>query len=32
MREVLNEITHLEPLDVFYVGERYKTLFDYPAH
>ena len=32
MREVFNEITHLEPLDVFYVGERYKTVFDYPAH
>ena len=32
MREVFNEITHLEPLDVFYVGERYKTIFDYPAH
>lgn len=32
MREVFNEITHLEPLDVFYVGERYKNYFDYPAH
>ena len=32
MREIFNEITHLEPLDVFYVGERYKTYFDYPAH
>ena len=32
MREVFNEITHLEPLDVFYVGERHKTYFDYPAH
>ena len=32
MREVFNEITHLEPLDVFYVGERCKTIFDYPAH
>ena len=32
MREVFKEITHLEPLDVFYVGERCKTIFDYPAH
>ena len=32
MREIFKEITHLEPLDVFYVGERYKTNFDYPAH
>ena len=32
MREIFKEITHLEPLDVFYVGERYKTIFDYPAH
>lgn len=32
MREIFNEITHLEPLDVFYVGERHKTYFDYPAH
>lgn len=32
MREIFNEITHLAPLDVFYVGERHKTYFDYPAH
>ncbi|MBO4621914.1 MAG: helix-turn-helix domain-containing protein [Paludibacteraceae bacterium] len=32
MREFFNEITRLEPLDIFYVGERYKTYFEYPAH
>ena len=32
MRESFNEITRLEPLDVFYVGERVKTFFEYPAH
>jgi len=32
MRESFTEITRLEPLDIFYVGERYKTYFDYPAH
>lgn len=32
MRETLNEISRLEPLDIFYVGERIKTYFDYPAH
>lgn len=32
MRESFNEITRLEPLDVFYVGERIKTYFEYPAH
>lgn len=32
MRKVLNEITALEPLDIFYVCERHKTFFDYPAH
>ena len=32
MREFFNEITHLEPLDIFYVGERFKTFFEYPAH
>lgn len=32
MRKVLDEITALEPLDMFYVGERHKTYFDYPAH
>ena len=32
MQEYFNEITHLEPLDIFYVGERHKTFFEYPAH
>lgn len=32
MRESFNEISRLEPLDVFYVGERIKTYFEYPAH
>lgn len=32
MRESFTEITHLEPLDIFYVGERHKTFFEYPAH
>ena len=32
MREALNEISRIEPLDVFYVGERVKTYFEYPAH
>jgi AraC-like DNA-binding protein len=32
MRESFTEITRLEPVDVFYVGERYKTFFEYPAH
>lgn len=32
MRESFTEIPRLEPLDVFYVGERIKTYFEYPAH
>lgn len=32
MRETLNEISRIEPLDVFYVGERVKTYFEYPSH
>ena len=32
MRESFTEITHLEPLDIFYVGDRHKTYFEYPAH
>lgn len=32
MTQVLNEITNLEPLDIYYIGERHKTEFDYPAH
>ena len=32
MKEIFNEITHLEPLDIFYVGDRHKTYFEYPAH
>ncbi len=32
MRETFTEITRLEPLDIFYVGERHKTFFEYPAH
>lgn len=32
MRESFTEITRLEPLDVYYVGERHKTFFEYPAH
>lgn len=32
MRESFTEITHLEPLDIFYVGERHKTYFEYPPH
>ena len=32
MKESFTEIPRLEPLDVFYVGERIKTFFEYPAH
>lgn len=32
MRESFTEITRLEPLDIFYVGDRHKTFFEYPAH
>lgn len=32
MRESFTEITRLEPLDIFYIGERHKTYFEYPAH
>lgn len=32
MRESFTEITRLEPLDIFYAGERHKTYFEYPAH
>lgn len=32
MRKSFTEITRLEPLDIFYVGERHKTFFEYPAH
>lgn len=32
MKESFTEITHLEPLDIFYVGERHKTFFEYPPH
>ena len=32
MRESFTELTRLEPLDIFYVGERHKTFFEYPAH
>ena len=32
MKESFTEITRLEPLDIFYVGERHKTFFEYPAH
>lgn len=32
MRESFNEISRIEPMDVFYVGERIKTYFEYPAH
>ena len=32
MRESFTEITHLEPLDIFYIGDRHKTYFEYPAH
>ena len=32
MRESFTEITNLEPLDIFYAGERHKTFFEYPAH
>ena len=32
MRESFTEITRLEPLDIFYVGERHKTFFEYPSH
>ena len=32
MRESFTEISHLEPLDFFYVGERHKTYFEYPPH
>ena len=31
MKEIFNEITHLEPLDIFYVGDRHKTYFEYPG-
>jgi len=32
MRESFTEISRLEPLDIFYAGERHKTYFEYPAH
>ena len=32
MRESFTEISRIEPLDIFYVGERHKTYFEYPAH
>ena len=32
MKETFNEISRLEPMDIFYVGERIKTFFEYPAH
>ena len=32
MRDSFTEITRLEPLDIFYVGERHKRFFEYPAH
>ena len=32
MRNSFTEISRLEPLDIFYVGERHKTFFEYPAH
>ena len=32
MRESFTEISHIEPLDIFYVGERHKTFFEYPTH
>lgn len=32
MRSSFTEITRLEPLDIFYVGDRHKTFFEYPAH
>ena len=32
MKPSFTEITHLEPLDIYYVGERHKTYFEYPAH
>lgn len=32
MRESFTEISRLEPLDFFYVGERHKTYFEYPPH
>ncbi len=32
MRESFTEITHLEPFEIFYVGERHKTFFEYPPH
>ena len=32
MRESFTEITRLEPLDIFYIGDRHKTYFEYPAH
>ena len=32
MRESFTEISQLEPIDIFYAGERVKTYFEYPAH
>jgi len=32
MRKSFTEITCLEPLDIFYAGDRHKTYFEYPAH
>jgi len=32
MRNSFTEITKLEPLDIFYAGERHKTYFEYPPH
>lgn len=31
-RSILNETTRLEPQDIFYIGDRHKTFFEYPAH
>lgn len=32
MRNSFTEITKLEPLDIYYAGERHKTYFEYPPH
>lgn len=32
MSDILNEITFLDPQEVFYIAERYKSTFDYPKH
>ncbi|MCQ2334598.1 MAG: AraC family transcriptional regulator [Paludibacteraceae bacterium] len=32
MADIVNEITKLEPMELYYIGDRHKTFFEYPAH